>query len=173
MRHDPILLLEVQRKMIQDFFKRYVITPIVELLRQGLTPQMLAISMASGIIIGTFPIVGTTTAICTVVAILFRMNLLVTQLGNWLMYPIEILLIVPFIILGEHLFGTPFTLNTSHFLLMLHTDLWATVQMFSRMIIHATVAWILFALPAFAAVYAILYPVFRHLHARIMRKYPS
>jgi hypothetical protein len=152
--------------MAQGFFKRYVSLPIISLLKHGLTPQILALSMASGIIIGTFPLVGTTTAICTMAAILFRMNLLVTQLGNWLVYPIQLLLIVPFIILGEHLFGSPSTLDPSNILTLLHTDLWTTLRLFSKMILHAAIAWMLCAPIAFAAIYIVLNTLFKFLHAR-------
>ena len=152
--------------MTPGIFKRYVSSPIISLLKQGLTPQILAMSMASGIIIGTFPLVGTTTAICTMVAILFRMNLLVTQLGNWLVYPIQLLLIVPFIILGEHLFGSPSTLDPSHILTLLQTDLWTTLRLFSKMLLHAVIAWMLCAPFAFAAIYIVLKTLFNFLHAR-------
>jgi uncharacterized protein (DUF2062 family) len=154
--------------MAQGFLKRYIRSPIISLLKHGLTPQILALSMASGIVIGTFPLVGTTTAICTMAAILFRMNLLVTQLGNWLVYPIQLLLIVPFIILGEHLFGSPSTLDPSHILTLLHTDLWTTLRLFSKMILHAAVAWMICAPVAFAAVYIALNNLFKFLHARMV-----
>ena len=152
--------------MTPGIFKRYVSSPIISLLKQGLTPQILAMSMASGIIIGTFPLVGTTTAICTMVAILFRMNLLVTQLGNWLVYPIQLLLIVPFIILGEHLFGSPSTLDPSHIVTLLQTDLWITLRLFSKMLLHAAIAWMLCAPIVFAAIYIVLKTLFNFLHAR-------
>jgi uncharacterized protein (DUF2062 family) len=155
--------------MIQGFFKRYVSSPIISFLRHGLTPQILALSMASGIIIGTFPLVGTTTAICTMAAILFRMNLLVTQLGNWLVYPIQLLLVVPFIMLGQYLFGTPSALDPSHILTLLHTDLWTTLRLFSKMILNAAIAWIICAPFAFAAIYIGLKTLFTFLHARIVQ----
>jgi uncharacterized protein (DUF2062 family) len=154
--------------MTQGFFKRYISLPIISLLKQGLSPQILALSMASGIIIGTFPLVGTTTAICTMAAILFRMNLLVTQLGNWLVYPIQLLLIVPFIILGEHLFGTPSTIDPSHIFSLLHTDLFTTLRLFSKMILHAAVAWMICAPIAFAVIYIVLKTLFKYLHARMV-----
>jgi len=152
--------------MAQGLYKRYVSSPIINLLKHGLTPQILALSMSSGIIIGTFPLVGTTTAICTMAAILFRMNLLVTQLGNWLVYPIQLLLVVPFIILGEHLFGTPSALDPSHILTLLRTDLFTTLRLFSKMILHAAIAWMICAPIAFAAIYIVLNTLFKYLHAR-------
>jgi uncharacterized protein (DUF2062 family) len=152
--------------MTQGFFKRYIRSPIISLLKHGLTPQILALSMASGIIIGTFPLVGTTTAICTMAAILFRMNLLVTQLGNWLVYPLQLLLVVPFIILGEHLFGSSSTIDPSHIMTLLHTDLWTTLRLFSKMILHAAIAWMICAPLAFAAIYLVLKTFFTFLHDR-------
>ncbi|HOS97308.1 MAG TPA: DUF2062 domain-containing protein, partial [Deltaproteobacteria bacterium] len=65
------------------YIHKYLINPLGALLAQGITPSRLALSLASGVTIGIFPIVGTTTAICTMAAIAFRMNLLVIQLGNW------------------------------------------------------------------------------------------
>ncbi len=152
--------------MAQGIFKRYVSSPVISLLKQGLTPQILALSMTSGIIIGIIPLLGTTTAICTMVAIVFRMNLLVTQIGNWLVYPIQILLVVPFIILGEYLFGSPSTLDPSHIVTLLRTDLFTTLRLFSKMILHATIAWMVCAPFAFAAIYLVLKTLFRFLHAR-------
>lgn len=152
--------------MTQGYFKRYVSSPIISLLKQGLTPQLLAMSMASGIIIGTFPLVGTTTAICTMAAILFRMNLLVSQLGNWLVYPLQLLLIVPFIMLGEHLFGTPSTLDPSYIVTMLRTDLFSSLRLFSKMLLHAAIAWMICAPLAFAAIYLVLETLFKYLQTR-------
>jgi uncharacterized protein (DUF2062 family) len=152
--------------MTQGIFKRYVSSPIISLLKQGLTPQILALSMTSGIIIGTFPLVGTTTAICTMTAIMFRMNLLVAQIGNWLVYPIQILLLVPFIIMGEHLFGSPSTLDPSHIVTLLRTDLLTTLRLFSKMILHAAIAWMICAPFAFAVIYIVLKTFFKLLHDR-------
>ena len=152
--------------MTRGIFNRYVSSPIISLLKQGLTPQILALSMTSGIIIGIIPLLGTTTAICTMVAIVFRMNLLVTQIGNWLVYPIQILLVVPFIILGEYLFGSPSTLDPSHIVTLLRTDLFTTLRLFSKMILHATIAWMICAPFAFAAIYIVFKTLFQFLHAR-------
>jgi uncharacterized protein (DUF2062 family) len=154
--------------MTQGIFKRYVSSPIISLLKQGLTPQILALSMTSGIIIGIIPLLGTTTAICTMVAIIFRMNLLVTQIGNWLVYPIQILLVVPFIILGENLFGSSSTLDPSHIVTLLRTDLFTTLRLFSKMILHAAIAWMICAPVAFAAIYIVLKTLFKFLHDRMV-----
>ena len=155
--------------MGQGFIQKYVSSPIISLLRQGLSPKMLALSMSFGITVGLFPIVGTTTAICTMAAIMLRMNLLVMQLGNWLVYPVQILLVVPFIILGGHLFGTIATLDPSAILELLKTDLWAAVRLFSKALVHASIAWLLCAPFVFTGCYMALLFVFRHLYGRMQQ----
>ncbi len=155
--------------MIKVFFRKYISSPIISLLRQGLSPKMLALSMSFGITVGIFPIVGTTTAICTMAAIMLRMNLLVMQLGNWLVYPVQLLLVVPFIIMGGHLFGTLSTLDPSAILALLRTDLWSSVQMFAKAIIHAAIAWLLCAPLVFAVFYGVLSFIFKLAHNRIQR----
>jgi len=155
--------------MDQGFIHKYVSSPIISLLRQGLSPKMLALSMSFGITVGLFPIVGTTTAICTMAAIMLRMNLLVMQLGNWLVYPVQILLVVPFIILGGHLFNTIATLDPTAIMELLRTDLWAAVRLFSKALVHATIAWFLCAPFVFTGFYMALLFVFRQLHSRMQR----
>lgn len=137
------------------------------LLRQGISPARLALSMASGLTIGIFPIVGTTTAICTMAAIGLRMNLLVIQLGNWLIYPLQLILVVPFLIMGERIFGSTSTLDPSYVAELLRTDVLLAVQTVSRVIIHGAFAWALCAPLIFLTLYAVLLPLFRILGSRI------
>ena len=44
-------------------------------LRQGLTPHKLAMTCALGVVVGIFPVFGTTTILCFAVAIAFRLNI--------------------------------------------------------------------------------------------------
>jgi uncharacterized protein (DUF2062 family) len=46
------------------FWRRRVLDPVVFLLAQGLAPDALALSLAVGLVLGLFPIIGATTALC-------------------------------------------------------------------------------------------------------------
>ncbi len=153
--------------MLRHYFRKYIIAPLTALLRQGITPARLALSMASGLTIGIFPIVGTTTAICTMAAIVLRMNLLVIQLGNWLIYPLQLILVVPFLIMGERIFGSTSNLDPSYVAELLRTDVLLAVQTVSRVIMHGAFAWALCAPLIFLTLYAVLLPLFRLLGSRI------
>lgn len=44
--------------MIAEWARRQIVTPVVALLRQGATPEKLALSLALGIALGVFPVLG-------------------------------------------------------------------------------------------------------------------
>src|SRR3954453_19919619 len=85
--------------------RRKLVDPILELLRQGVTPEKLALSLAFGLGIGIFPVLGVSTVLCTVVAIVLRVNLPAIQLVNYLASPLQLALIIPFVRVGEPLLG--------------------------------------------------------------------
>jgi uncharacterized protein (DUF2062 family) len=125
------------------FLKRRILDPILELLRQGVTPEKLAMSLAFGLGIGIFPVLGVPTVLCTIVSIVFRLNLPAIQLVNYLAAPIQLALIIPFVRLGEHLLNlAPQPLSISDgFGLMASGVVHAVVVLWDA-IVHAALGWI-------------------------------
>lgn len=89
------------------FFQTRVVAPILAQLKQGITPEKIALTLALGSVIGVFPIIGATTALCAVVAWRLKLNQPIIQLINYLLYPVHLLLLLPFYRAGETLFGQP------------------------------------------------------------------
>ena len=50
--------------MKEGFFYRRLVRPVLELLRQGVTPEKIALSLTLGVALGVFPVLGSTTALC-------------------------------------------------------------------------------------------------------------
>ena len=99
---------------MREFLRRRIVQPIIDLLKQGITPEKIALSLAFGICLGVFPVLGSTTILCLAAAFLFRLNIPAIQLVNYLIYPVQIVLIMPFIRLGERIVGArpiPFSLS--------------------------------------------------------------
>ena len=48
--------------------------PFIQLLRQGVSPEKIALTIALGIILGITPVLGSTMLLCTLAAIVFRLN---------------------------------------------------------------------------------------------------
>lgn len=89
------------------FWNKRIKEPIESLLLQGVTADKLAWSLTAGIVVGVFPAPGTTTVLCALASGLFRLNPVAIQLVNWMVYPLQILLLIPFWQWGDRLFGYP------------------------------------------------------------------
>ena len=146
--------------MKEAFWKRKVVSPVVELLRQGLTPEKIAITLALGITLGVTPVIGSTALLCTLAAIVFRLNLAAIQLVNWLVYPLQLVLLIPFLRLGAWMFGTKSSeLSVTYIFALIRTNLFSAVAILWTVTIHAIVAWLLLGSIATGLLYLLLLPV--------------
>ena len=150
--------------MEEGYFKRRLVRPILDLLRQGVTPEKIALSVALGAALGVFPALGCTTLLCTIVAIVLRLNLPAIQIVNYFVYPIQIALLVPFFRLGEKLFrAAPLPVSIAQIQGMFHANAWAAVRFLWTTTWHAIVAWGLIAPVLVGLTYFILTPVLRRV----------
>lgn len=135
---------------------------LLGLLRHGLSPEGLAWSLAVGLALGISPLFGTSTALCAGAALTFRLNQPAMQLANYLAYPLQIALLLPFIRLGERLFGAPrLPLSLPVIQEALRANAWGALHLFWTSLWHAGVAWLLVVpVPAVLLAWG-LAPVFR------------
>lgn len=150
--------------MKHGFFYRRVVAPIVALLTQGITPEKIALSLAFGIVLGIFPVLGSTTVLCAVAALIFRLNLPAIQLVNYLIYPLQLFLLVPFIRMGEKLFRVaPLQLSITQVLAMVRADLPRAISTLWLAEVRAMSAWLLIGSPAIFLFYFLLSRVLRQV----------
>lgn len=76
-----------------------------ELLGGGESVSRTAWTIALGFAIGMFPLVGVTTIVCALLAKLLRLRQTAMQFGNFAAFPLQIVLLVPFLRLGERITG--------------------------------------------------------------------
>jgi len=151
----------------EPFWKRRLVKPVLSLLKQGITPRSLAFSLALGCAMGVFPVLGTTTMLCIALAALLRLNYAAVQLTNWLVYPLQIVLILPFVRLGEKLFGAePFPLSVAELAAVAKDGPLKVFSMFGESILHALAGWIITAVPTMLLLYLMLEPLLRRALAR-------
>lgn len=147
---------------MENLLKERVLKPIVDLLRQGVTPEKIALSIALGAMLGIFPALGWTTILCAIAALVLRLNLPAIQLVNYLMYPVQITLLLPFFRLGEKLFNAPhLPISVPQILAMSKANLEDTVKLLWSTTWHAMVVWALAAPVAVALTYFLLVPLLR------------
>jgi uncharacterized protein (DUF2062 family) len=89
-----------------SLLQRVVVEPLMRLLRVGATPEQLAWSLALGIVVGINPLIGSTTVVALALAGAFRLNVVASQVGNHVVYPLELVLFPVFLKLGSKVFGS-------------------------------------------------------------------
>lgn len=88
---------------IVESVRNKVLIPFRLVPKDGLSPEKLAFSITIGIISGIFPVLGMTTVLSLVLAMIFRQNLFVVQSVQWILALAQIMLIIPFMQFGANL----------------------------------------------------------------------
>lgn len=142
---------------------RRAVAFIRDLLRQGLSPQKIALCLALGLAISTVPIsFGLGTALCTAAAVVFRLNLPAIQAANWASAPLQVLLFIPYMRAGEFLTrAKPLPLSIAQISAMFRADFWGSLAQLWGSILRATLGWAVIAPLEVLLIYAVLVPVLR------------
>jgi uncharacterized protein (DUF2062 family) len=153
--------------MTREFWQRKVFRPLLDLLKQGVTPEKIALSVSLGITLGVTPVLGSTSLLCAIAALALRLNLPAIQLVNYLVYPLQLALLIPFVRMGEWMFGAPpFPISLPEVLRMIRTDLWGAMGTLWTATLHALAAWVAVGAVASALMYLMLTPILRKMLRR-------
>lgn len=149
---------------MKDFLKKKLFDPIMNLLLQGVTPEKISMSIAVGAVVGVFPVLGSTVLLCTAAAYLFRLNFIALQISNYFIYPLQLVLFIPFIRLGETILGTePYPLSMEKIFSMLAEDMIGAIKELWITNLHGIFAWFLTAPVAIYLIYVALRPMIRKI----------
>ena len=146
---------------------RKIVCFLRDLLRQGLSPEKIALCLSLGVVISTVPIsFGLGTALCTAAAVAFRLNLPAIQAANWASAPLQVLLFIPYMRAGEFLTrAKPLPLSIAQISAMFHADFWGSLARLWGSILRATLGWAVIGPLEVLLIYAILVPVLRVIPA--------
>jgi len=136
-------------------------------LKQGLSPWQLALTLALGFTIGCLPVVGITTIICTIAALMLGLNLAVIQAANYAAMPFQLLLIVPFLKLGARVLalGSLSRVSTSTLNVLPATPVMRMTMHASSLAAQAMLGWVLVAVPAATALSLALHTALKRVPA--------
>lgn len=88
-------------------WRRWLIAPVVVQLTGGASLDKIAWTIALGMVLGIFPVMGTTTFVCLLAGWLCKLNQPLLHVFRAIVYPLHLLLILVFIRLGERLYDAP------------------------------------------------------------------
>jgi uncharacterized protein (DUF2062 family) len=155
---------------LKNWLNRRLLEPLLALLRQGISPRRLALGVAIAIVVGNIPILGVSTILCTFIALIFRLNFPAIQLVQAAMAPTQVLLIIPFVRLGEWILRVPpQVVSIKAALALMSQGVWQAVVVLRDAIFHAGLAWALIAPFAVYLIHRLLTPVFERMAAQIRR----
>ena len=116
---------------LRELGRRKILRPLLCMLRDGISTRRMAWSLAIGMVIGVNPSIGITTLLVVLLAWLFGLNQVASQIGTHVVAPFHLLLFLPFIEAGVFLFRTrhmPFSKqqieHLSHHPLRMVQEIW-------------------------------------------------
>lgn len=125
----------------------------------GLTPQKLALTLCIGIALGIMPLLCGTSLICIMLAHLFSLNHVALQSVNYLLYPLQLALLVPFFKLGAWLFPWGPTVPLNIFTSLVRNPGLSSLNILSWIVLKSLAAWLITVLPLATLAYGILLTV--------------
>ncbi len=146
---------------VKGFLNTKLLEPIRQQLTQGVSPLGLARTCAAGATISIIPLLGVTTTLCVLVGVRFKLNQALIQVVNYLLYPIQILMLPVFLILGAKVTGSPpVSLDPKQFA----SEFWQDPSLFMKHYgmagFHAVWVWCFFSPIIFFSVQAACLAIF-------------
>lgn len=141
-----------------------ILDPIVGFLKAGISPAQLAIAFSLGLVVGIIPLLGATTLLCTVLAFAFRLNMAVLQLANYLVFPLQLLLFIPFFKAGGYLLSPlQVPASVAQIREMFQADFFGAIQQLWVANLQALLVWFLLAVPLYLLLYFLLLQIFKRM----------
>jgi uncharacterized protein (DUF2062 family) len=125
-------------------------------LQGGLTPQKLALTLCLGSATGVMPLLWGTTILAAGLAALFRLNQAAMQALNYLCYPLQLALFIPFCQLGEYLFPWGPAVSAAVLTGVLHGRIGPALGLIGWATLRAMGAWLITAAPLALVAYPLV-----------------
>jgi len=145
-----------------SIIKNKILNPVMNLLKQGITPEMLALSIVLGFSIGIIPLLGVSTAICALLALVLKLNIVAIQIANYVAYPLQLIFFIPFIKAGESILGyTSSSLTITEIVKLFQESFIDAVKVLWLANLQGLFIWMIIALPMSLLFYFLFLFLFR------------
>jgi hypothetical protein len=161
---------------VRELVRCRILRPLLRQLRGGVTPRRLAWSLALGVVVGINPTVGLTTLVVVMLAWAFGLNQIASQIGSHAVTPLHLLMFLPFIEVGVHLFHTRRLPLNRQQIEHLSRHPWRLFHEIWQWEWHALVVWGLvaaIAMPLLAVYFRRALVLFMRRHRTLVRSRPA
>jgi len=132
-------------------------TKTIALFKQGLSPIELTQSILVAALFSIIPIFGVTTILLTAFSLKRKLNLPIMIAISYLAWPLQILMIIPFINIGEFIFSVPQSNHSAQEIIAsFQESFFGTLSQLSFELLCGFGGWLLTAVPFFTVIYLVL-----------------
>ena len=143
-------------KTISNWNFRALKTKTIALFKQGLTPIELTQSILFAALFSIIPIFGVTTILLTAFSLKRKLNLPIMIAISYLAWPLQILMIIPFINIGEYFFSVPQSHHSvEEIIASFQESFFGTLSQLSFELLCGFGGWLLTAVPFFTVIYLV------------------
>ena len=147
--------------------KKKILSVVKSMLTEGVNLRKIALCIALGFVLGIFPVLGATSLLCTAAALALRLNLPAIQVVNYMVYPLQLVMLAPFYGAGSWLFKqqeSPFI--SKNLIDVLQNDFWGSLVNLWDLTLYAMLTWLVMSPLLILLLYSISKPVIRAVSAR-------
>jgi uncharacterized protein (DUF2062 family) len=156
------------RRLLQSPRVQLAQEKILSWLKCGISPRRLAFTLALGFAIGCIPVLGVTTALCALLAMVLGLNMPAIQAANWLAMPLQVVLLIPFLRLGQWLFpAQSIAFTRDEILTRIQAAPWQAVVQMGGLFGHGLLAWLITAAPLLLVMTFLLTPLMHWVGKRM------
>jgi uncharacterized protein (DUF2062 family) len=158
---------------ISGQYKKNISIPLEHIRKQGFSSEKLALSVSLGIIGGTFPIIGFASVVCLILTILFKQNLIIVQVTNYLVYPLQIVLLLPLLRIGNSVIASNhIELTLNQIVLAFKIGILHGINEIGIILLYGALAWVVIAVPALLILYIIFLVFFKRIKQIKLKRSP-
>jgi uncharacterized protein (DUF2062 family) len=149
-------------KTISNWNFRALKSKTVALFKQGLTPIELTQSILVAALFSIIPILGVTTILLTGFSLKRKLNLPIMIAISYLAWPLQILMIIPFINIGEFIFSIPQSNHSAQEIIAsFQESFFGTLSRLTFELLCGFGGWLLTAVPFFIVIYLVSISIFK------------
>ena len=138
----------------RTYIRRHVVERLREQLHKGASQRRLAHSMTLGVAAAAYPQIGCTTLMALLLGFIFRLNHIALQAVKHLLFPLQFILILPFLRLGETVLGVPhLRMSLKEIAALVYVDPLGSFAVLGWPLVHAVFAWFVVCVLAYPFVY--------------------
>ncbi|MBU2527354.1 MAG: DUF2062 domain-containing protein [Bacteroidetes bacterium] len=146
-------------------FKKFI-QKIKKLLKQGMSSKTLAVSLSFGLVFSLIPLPWASTLLISFIGLRLRWNIPLLLLLSYVVFPLQLFLLIPFINFGRWMTGLgTFDLTVEHLSMILESGWLFFIRALGLQLVFALFGWLVVSVPTFLASWLLL--------RRLLKKWPD